>query len=71
MSGREGPRAYSLPSARRLSDWQATPNTASAVGRCGPRCPQGNAERRFQRVIEHRIARAVSEIGENDGVLLG
>ena len=33
--------------------------------------PQGNVERRLQRVVEDRIARAVGEIGENDGVFLG
>ena len=33
------------------------------------RLPQGNVERRLQRVVEHRIARAVGKIGENDGVL--
>jgi hypothetical protein len=31
----------------------------------------GNAERRLQRVVENRIARAVGKIGENDGVFLG
>jgi hypothetical protein len=33
--------------------------------------PQGDAESRLQRVVEHGIARAVEEIGEDDGVLLG
>jgi hypothetical protein len=32
--------------------------------------PQGNIERRLQRVIEHRIAGAVGEISENDRVFL-
>ena len=35
------------------------------------RLPQGNVERRLQRVVEYCIARAVGKIGENDGVLLG
>ena len=35
------------------------------------RLPQGNVERRLQRVVEDRIARAVGEVGENDGVFLG
>ena len=35
------------------------------------RLPQGNVERRLQRVVEDRIARAVGKIGENDGVFLG
>ena len=33
--------------------------------------PQGNVERRLQRVVEDRIARAVGKIGENDGVFVG
>ena len=35
------------------------------------RLPQGNVQRRLQRVVEHRIASGVGEIGENDRVLFG
>ncbi len=35
------------------------------------RLPQGNVDRRLQRVVEHRIACGVGKIGENDGVLIG
>ena len=35
------------------------------------RLPQGNVERRFERVVEDRIARLVVEVGEDDCVLVG
>ena len=35
------------------------------------RLVERNAERRLERVVEHRIACAVGEIGEDDGVFLG
>ena len=35
------------------------------------RLVESHAERLLERVVEHRIARFVAEIGENDGVFLG
>jgi hypothetical protein len=54
-------RGSELQSLRR---WQSLRNFAVREHIQERRLPQGDAQRCFQRVVEHRVARAVGEIGD-------